>query len=137
MPKTTESAESCMIEAYEAAKRVKKPNISKIAHEYGVPRQTLYNRVKKGIPARACSTPVNRALDRAQEEALVHWICQLNNWNMPPTPRLIEAWANRSLARAGKPDQISKMWVYCFIKCLLPDLQLGPVKQCMKESRCI
>jgi hypothetical protein len=135
MPKTAESAESRMIEAYEAAKRVKKPNISKIAREYGVPPRTLYNRVKKGMPARACSIPVNRALDRAQEEALVRWICQLNDWNMPPTPRLIEAWANRSLARASKPGRVSKMWVYRFIKRLPPDLQLGPVKQRTKESK--
>ena len=55
---------------------------------------------------------------------------------MPPTPRLIEAWANRSLARAGKPERkVSKMWVYRFIKRLPPDLQLGPVKQRTKESR--
>jgi transposase-like protein len=121
MPKTAESTESRMNKACEAARREKKPNLSKIAREYGVCRRTLYNRIKKGIPARACSTPVNRAPDRAQEEALVRWIVQLNDWNMPLTPRLIEAWANRSLARGGKPDQkVSKMWVYRFIKRLPP-----------------
>jgi DNA-binding phage protein len=74
MPKTAESTESRMNEACEATRREKKPNLSKIAREYGVCRRTLYNRVKKGIPARACSTPVNKALDRAHEEALVRWI---------------------------------------------------------------
>ena len=64
------------------------------------------------------------------------WIGQLNDWNMPPKPRLIEAWANRSLACAGKPEQkVSKMWVYRFIKRLPLDLQLGPVKQRTKESK--
>src|ERR1700709_1077666 len=54
---------------------------------------------------------------------------------MPPKPRLIEVWANRSLARAGKPDQVSKMWVYRFTKRLPHDLELDPVKQRTKESK--
>jgi hypothetical protein len=136
MPKTEESAESRMIEACEAAKREKNPNISKIAREYCVPRRTLHDRVKKGVHPRTANRIANTALDRAQEEALIRWIGQLNDWNMPPKPRLIEAWANRSLIRAGKPEQkVSKMWAYRFIKRLPPDLQLGPVKQRTKESK--
>ena len=69
-----------------------------------VPRETLRDRVKKGRQARSSKKPVNKVLDSAQEEALVRWIGQLNDWNMPPKPRLIKAWANRSLTRAGKPD---------------------------------
>jgi hypothetical protein len=38
--------ESCMLEACKAAKAEKKLNILKIAHKYGVPHQTLQNRVK-------------------------------------------------------------------------------------------
>ena len=136
MPKTTESAESRMIEAYEMAKREKTPNISKIAREYCVPRRALHDRVKKGRHARSSVKPVNKVLDKAQEEALTRWIGQLNNWNMPPPPRLIEAWANCSLTHAGKPEQkVSKMWVYRFMKRLPPDLQLGPTKQRTKESK--
>lgn len=135
MPEIAESLESRMIKACDAVKREKKPNFSKIALEYGVVRRTLENRVKKGIPARTTTTPINRALDSSQEEALVRWICQLNDWNMPPTPKLIEAWANRSLAYAGKSNRVSKMWVYRFIKRLPQDLQLGPVKQRTKESK--
>jgi hypothetical protein len=135
MPKTAESDESRMIEACEAARREKKPNITKIAREFGVNRRNLQNRVKKGMQARTARKPVNKVLDRAQEEALMRWICQLNDWNMPPKPRLIEAWANRSLARAGKPDRVSKMWVYRFIKRLPLDLQLGLVNQRTKESK--
>jgi hypothetical protein len=133
MPKVTESAESRVIEAYEAARREKKPNFSKIAREYNVPRETLRDRVKKGIQAKSSIKPVNKVLDIAQEEALIRWVVQLNDWNMPPTPRLIEAWANRSLARASKPNRVSKMWVYRFIKRLPPDL--GLVKQRTKESK--
>ena len=133
---TAESAESRLAKAYESAKCEEKPNISKIAREYGVSQRILYDRVKKGATARSARKPVNKVLDCAQEEALTRWIVQLNNWNMPPTPRLIEAWANRSLTRAGKPEQkVSKMWVYRFIKRLLADLSLGLVKQRTKESK--
>ncbi|KAJ5086191.1 hypothetical protein N7532_010962 [Penicillium argentinense] len=136
MPKIAESDESRMIEACEAARREEKPNITKIAREFGVNRRNLQNRVRKGMQARTARKPVNKVLDRAQEEALTRWICQLIDWNMPPKPRLIEAWAIRSLARAGKPDQkVGKMWVYRFIKRLPQDLQLGPVNQRTKESK--
>jgi transposase-like protein len=79
MPKTAESDESRMIEACEAARREKKPNITKIAREFGVNRRNLQNLVKKGMQARIASKAVNKVLDRAQEEALTRWICQLND----------------------------------------------------------
>jgi hypothetical protein len=41
MPKTAESDESRMIDAYEAARREKKPNITKIVREFGVNRRNL------------------------------------------------------------------------------------------------
>jgi hypothetical protein len=136
MPKSVKSAESRMSEACEAAKREENPNISKIAREYGVSQRTLYNRVKMGAKARSSVKPVNKALSSAQEEALTLWITYMVDLNMPPPPRLIEAWANRSLSRAGKPDQkVSKMWAYRFIKRLPKHLNLGPVKQRTKESK--
>jgi hypothetical protein len=135
MPKTTESARSRLAEACEAPKREEKPNITKIAREYGVSQRALYDPVKKGATARSSRKPVNEALDSAQEEALTRWIGQMNDWNMPPMPRLIQAWANRALSRAGKPSQVSKMQAYRFIKRLPPDLQLCPVKQRTKESK--
>lgn len=129
MPKTTQSDESRIVKACEATRREEKPNITKIAREFGVNRLNLHNRVKNSTRARSARQPVNKTLDRAHEEALTRWICQLNDWNMPPKPKLIEAWANRSLASAGKPNQkVGKMWVYRFIKRLPQDLQLGLVK---------
>lgn len=44
---TSESTEFRFIKACEAAKREVKPNLTKIAREYGVPRRTLCNRFKK------------------------------------------------------------------------------------------
>jgi len=59
----------------------------------------------------------------------------MRDWNMPVTPNLLQAWANRALVRAGKDQQVGRMWAYRFIKRLLPGLDLGPVKQKTKESK--
>jgi transposase-like protein len=48
MPKSTKFTESNLLKACEAAQAQKKPNISKIAREYGVPYSTIRDRVKKG-----------------------------------------------------------------------------------------
>jgi transposase-like protein len=48
MPKSFKINDSCLLKAREAAQVQKKPNISKIAREYGVPYSTLYDRVKHG-----------------------------------------------------------------------------------------
>jgi hypothetical protein len=136
MPKVTKSAEDRMIEACEAARREKKPNISKIARQFGVSRQTLSNRVKNRHQPSTTRKPVNKALETYQEEALIRWLGRMRDCNMPAPPGLLEAWANRALARAGKPDQkVSKMWAYRFMQRLPKDLKLGPVKQRTKESK--
>ena len=44
MPETPESTESKLQRAIEAAKREKKPNLSKIAREFGVNQRTLHRR---------------------------------------------------------------------------------------------
>ena len=136
MPKTSNFDESRMIEACEAAQAKEKPNIALIAREYGVPRRTLQNRVRKGSQPRTARKPVNKALDGYQEEALIRWIAFMRDINMPVTPRILEEWANRALKRAGKPDQlVSKMWAYRFERRLPGHLKLGPVKQETKESK--
>ena len=70
MPKTSKIDESRIIEACDAAQAEEKPNITKIAREYGVPRTTLYDRVKKGTPT---WKPINKALEDYQEKALIRW----------------------------------------------------------------
>lgn len=71
MPKPPDKAESRMLEAFAAAKREKKRDISKIARDFNVPRRTLHNRVKNGRQARTARKPVNKVLEGHQEEALV------------------------------------------------------------------
>jgi hypothetical protein len=121
--------------ALEVARAQEKPNITKIALEYGVPRSTLSDRVKKGAQARTARKPVNKALKGYQEEALIRWITHMRDLSMPPPPRLIEAWANRALERAGETRHVSKMWAYRFEARLPKHLNLGPVKQKTKESK--
>ena len=136
MPKAAKSAEDCMIEACKAVNRENKGNISKIARQFGVSRRTLSNRVRNCHQASTTRKPVNKVLEPYQEEALMHWLGRMRDFNMPVPPGLLEAWANRALARAGKPDQkVSKMWAYRFMQRLPKDLKLGPVKRRTKGSK--
>ncbi|KAJ5238497.1 transcriptional regulator family: Centromere protein B DNA-binding region [Penicillium chermesinum] len=113
----------------------KKPNISKIAREFDVSRETLNSRIKK---AKSSPTPKDshrNNLRAFQEKALINWIVKMHSWNLPPTAAVIEAWANQALSRAGQEKQVSKMWAYRFIERLPKHLQLAPVKQKTKELK--
>ncbi|KAJ5160973.1 transcriptional regulator family: Centromere protein B DNA-binding region [Penicillium canariense] len=135
MSKHAEIDESRVIEACEAASAVEKPNLSKIAREYGVSYNILLGRVRQGKQARTTRKPNNKALDEYQEEALRQWIPELRNCHMPVTPTLLEDMANLSLKRAGVDRVVGKTWVYRFIKRLPKGMQLAPVKQKMKEIK--
>ena len=135
MPKSIKFNESDLLKACEAAQAQNKPNISKIAREYGVPYSTLRDRIKKGRQARTARKPVNKALDGYQEEALIQWIVWMRDHNMPVTPKLLEEFANQSLQHAGEARQVSRVWAYRFEKRLPEHLNLGPVKQKTKESK--
>ncbi|KAJ5364579.1 transposase [Penicillium cataractarum] len=114
----------------------KKPNITKIAREFGVDRKTLTRRVDAAKSPITPTKSLKNVLELYQEKALVNWIVQMHGWNLPPTPALIGVWANRTLARSGQPDRrVGKNWLYAFIKRLPKDLGLGPVKQKTKELR--
>jgi transposase-like protein len=135
MPKSSKINESYLLEACKAAQAQKKTNISKIAREYGVPYSTLRDRVKKHVHPQTANKPVNRALKGYQEEALIQWIVNLRDHNMPVTPKLLEEFANRALQRASESRRVSKMWAYRFEKRLPEHLNLGPVRQNTKESK--
>jgi hypothetical protein len=137
MPKSTKSTESDLLKACEAAQAQKKPNISKIAREYGVPYATLCDRVKKGAQPRTARIPANKALKEYQEEALIQWIVRMRDWNMPVTPKLLEEYANQAPERAepGSGRRVGKTWAYRLEQRLPEHLKLGPVKQKTKESR--
>jgi hypothetical protein len=52
----------------------KKPNISKIAREYGAPIATLRDRYKHGRQPRTAQKPVNKALEGYQTQRFGNWI---------------------------------------------------------------
>jgi hypothetical protein len=135
MPKSPDFNESRLLEAIATAKKQKRPNIAKIAREFNVPDSTLRTRLKKPkIPATPTTTNKN-LLQPYQEKALINWIVQMRKWNIPPTPAVIAAWANQTLARAGSDKRVSKMWPYRFESRVPADLGLAPVKQKTKELR--
>lgn len=124
-----------MTKAFATAMAQKKPNIMKIAREFDVSPNTLTSRIKT---AKSPTTPKKtrkNALQPDQEKALTNWIVQMHSWNLPPTAGVIQAWANRTLARVGQDRQVSKMWAYRF-EARVPDhLNLAPVKQKTKEPK--
>jgi hypothetical protein len=71
MPESTRELEQRVIKAYEAAGLEKSPNLANIAREYGVPYGKLRGRVRQGKQARSAHTPINKALNGYQEEALI------------------------------------------------------------------
>ncbi|GFF56278.1 hypothetical protein IFM51744_08860 [Aspergillus udagawae] len=129
MPKSSKITESDLLKACEAAQAQEKPNISKIAREYGVPCTTLRDRIKKGRQPRTARKPVNKALEGYQEEALIRWIVWMRDHYLPVTPKLLQEYANQALQRAGEARQVSRAWAYRFEKRLPEHLKLGPVKQ--------
>jgi hypothetical protein len=136
MPKSSDFDESRMAEACKVALSQKKPNIAKIAREFGVPRITLGRRVKSARSPITSTKSLKNALQPYQEKALVNWIVKMHSWNLPPTAAVIQAWANRALTRAGQPDrQVGKNWAYYFISRLPKHLRLAPVKQKTKELK--
>jgi hypothetical protein len=97
---------------------------------------TLAARVKKAKSPIAPKESNRSTLQSYQEKALIKWIAKMQSWNLPPTAGVIQAWANRALARSGQPSkQGGKMWAYRFIKRLPDHLNLAPVKQKTKESK--
>jgi hypothetical protein len=136
MPKSSNFSEDRMAKAFAAAMSQKKPNISKIAREFDVSRETLAGRVKKAKSPPLRKDSHRNTLRAHQEKALINWITKMISWNLPPTAAIIESWANSALARAGQPEkQVSKMWAYRFIERLPEHLKLAPVKQKTKELK--
>ncbi|KAJ5674314.1 uncharacterized protein N7477_004248 [Penicillium maclennaniae] len=135
MPVFSKAPENRVIEACEAARAQEKPNLSKIAREFGVSYEVLRGRVRQGKQARTAQKPVNKVLQEDQEGALTQWLCNMRDRYLPVTPALLEQMANLALERAGLSRQSGKMWVYRFIKRIPADLQLAPLKQRTKEHK--
>ncbi|KAJ5414461.1 transcriptional regulator family: Centromere protein B DNA-binding region [Penicillium cosmopolitanum] len=89
MPKSSKTDESRVSEACKAANALKKPNISRIARDFGVPYQTLYRRIRKGRTLISGRKPTNIALTDKQEQALVGWVLFIESVNIPIAPAIL------------------------------------------------
>lgn len=136
MSKLSKPYETRITEATEAYETGKDQNIAKLAREWGIPYSTLRNRVKNKTRPRSSRKPTNYALSKFQEEALTRWVIQMNDLNMPVTPKLLTDWADQTLLRANPEGPgVSKMWAYRFMKRLPKEINLRPVKQKIKEDK--
>jgi hypothetical protein len=135
MTKSPEFNESRLNKAVAIARSQKKPNIARIARENNVSYTTLRDRVKKPKTPATPTTSKKNLLKPYQEKALINWVLQMRNWHLPPTPLIIQAWANQALAREGSEKRASKMWPYRFEARVSVDLGLAPVRQKTKEYR--
>lgn len=113
-----------------------KPNLTKLAREFGITRNRLRSRVAGHQPHATKSQP-NKALNPIQEKASISWIQSLRHAHTFNTPELIERSANRLLKDAGSDRQVGPNWVYRFIKRLPPDIpfvSLKPAEKARFES---
>lgn len=70
MPESPKTKEDRILHACEVAKRVKKPNISVLARQYGVSQSLLRARLK-GRPALSARKATHKTLHDTQEEAII------------------------------------------------------------------
>ncbi|KAJ5616638.1 hypothetical protein N7537_001752 [Penicillium hordei] len=94
-----------------------KPNIAKLAREFGVP----YGRLRCRLHGRKPNSAVERALKS--------WIASLHNAYTSPTPEIVERAANHLL----KDRVVSESWVYRFIKTLPPEMNYTNLKPTEKS----
>ena len=135
MPKSSENSDERVNEAYEAARLEKKPNIAKIAREYGVPYRTLHGRLNDQRKPRTARIPTNKALNQYQEAALIKWLTYMRDIHLPVTITLLQEWANLTIQRVDPKRYIDRSWAYRFAKRLPQELQLRPVVQKTKEKK--
>lgn len=129
MDDSSENIEGRILQACEAAKREKNPNIAALARKFRVPASRLRSRFN-GRQPRTARPSTNNRLDKAQEDALVSWIAYLDDIGVLPTPKAIQLSANTMVQRvadASDAEPLNKMWAYNFLKRLLPQYSL--VKQ--------
>lgn len=131
MPPASDDIETRIQHAIDAYKRDNNSKITKIAREFNVPFYRFHSRLR-GHSVMTAKHPVNSTLSKPQEEAVKHWIYQLDEASHAPTAQQVQECAN-SILRYNHddpklpPPQVSKMWAYQFIRRL-------PYHKCMKQK---
>ncbi|KAJ5272948.1 transcriptional regulator family: Centromere protein B DNA-binding region [Penicillium angulare] len=135
MPDSTETEVSRVNEAVQFARSKKTPNLREVARKFGVNYNLLWRRVKRNIRPKTEIKPSNYTLNARQEKALGYWIKALDASFLPPTPAIIEYWANATLARSKTPDRtVGKDWVYRYIR-RFPDTEMKLRRQKIIDSK--
>ena len=120
MPENSKETEDRLSVALRVYHERKEPKIAPLAREFGVSYQQLRGRVR-GRKSRSERSGPNKALDNAQEQALIAWIGILDDANISPTPKDSESCANEILARNGSDRRVGKNWAYDLLRRLPND----------------
>ncbi|KAJ5960610.1 uncharacterized protein N7479_007760 [Penicillium vulpinum] len=108
--------------AIKAYKERDKAKIAVLAREFDISYDLLRRRILGAGPP----TALRKTLNSIQEKELDQWMTSLEAAHTPPTPGMVEAEANRILARDGIEKQVGRNWPYRFIArrpSQHPDLQ--------------
>jgi hypothetical protein len=107
-------------------------SITAAAKAYGVPKSTLYDRMK-GTPSREDYVPPKMKLSPIEEEVLLKDILKLDSQGLSPTTNLVRSMANSICQAKGTPP-VGQNWARTFIK-RTPALtiKLGRTYECQRR----
>jgi hypothetical protein len=90
-------------------------SIAELARKYGVSRSTLDDRIKRGVVPRAEANQAMQRLSPGEEQALVLWICQLQNWGWPAKVYQVRGMAQELLQAKGDTKELGIHWTEQFL----------------------
>jgi len=134
LPKRVRSSpnEGSILLAISALKSNTCNSITAAAKAYGVPKSTLYDRIK-GTPSREDYKPRNMKLSPVEEEVLVKDILKLDSQGLSPTLGLVETMANSICQAKGIPS-VGRNWTRTFIKRTpILSIKLGRTYECQRR----
>lgn len=85
-----------------------------VAHEFGIPRSTLRNRLDGHRP-RSVAFERLQILSRSQEVRLCQWVSAQVDLGVPPTQVQIQEFACRILKAQGDSRVVGKNWINRFM----------------------
>jgi hypothetical protein len=120
MVKFNPETENRIDQAICALKTQKKPNISKAAREFNVPRTTLQSRWQGRLSLKN-RAPTNLKLNSTQDKALCRYLDTLERYRIKPLKRMIEAAANAILKASHNdpetpPPTVGPKWLHRWLQ---------------------
>ncbi|PNY27934.1 Uncharacterized protein TCAP_02142 [Tolypocladium capitatum] len=87
----------------------------KAAAQYGIPRQTLQDRLRGALPMKVAKEPSQR-LSIHQEKHLRDWVLAQGALGLPPSHLQLKEFASRVLIAGGDLRPLGKNWVAGFLR---------------------